>query len=274
MIRKELSQEEKLLSYAKYYYLDRDPVDPVALQTLKEPMAKEDVLWPEDIAEIFKPGYQRVVNGYYIGDGYSYSTAYTKLYGVTPEMIDWWFTWLFVPPVSVPREYGNLRYKIWHPDAHFDHFPADEESEKRLCDETIPLNLRRQGVKEYAFEAIDEKNMKRNDMFMRCYDDLDLPKEAFDYLKATGTLNIFANDHSVILQYFKKTPYGCEATIRTWRGYILKDGKIIRMSEPYATPTKQHLIDDIIHILSEFPHMMKFLPQLYSEERNKPIKGY
>ena len=47
--RPELCTEEKLLSYAKYYYIDPDPLNPLASQILRQPIAKEDVLWPEDV---------------------------------------------------------------------------------------------------------------------------------------------------------------------------------------------------------------------------------
>ena len=37
--RPELCTEEKLLSYAKYYYIDPDPLNPLAAQILRQPIA-------------------------------------------------------------------------------------------------------------------------------------------------------------------------------------------------------------------------------------------
>ena len=119
--RPELCTEEKLLSYAKYYYIDPDPLNPLAAQILRQPIAKEDVLWPEDVETMFAPGYQDAMLGYCLFEGGSYSSLYAQLPGVNVKMLDWWFVWMTLPPKSVPREQGNLRYKIWCPLGHWDH---------------------------------------------------------------------------------------------------------------------------------------------------------
>lgn len=67
--RPELCTEEKLLSYAKYYYIDPDPLNPLAAQILRQPIAKEDVLWPEDVETMFAPGYQDAMLGYCLFEG-------------------------------------------------------------------------------------------------------------------------------------------------------------------------------------------------------------
>ena len=67
--RPDLYQDEKLLSYSKYYYIDPDPLHPLAAQILRKPLEKEDVLWPEDVEKMFSPGYQDAMLGYYLFDG-------------------------------------------------------------------------------------------------------------------------------------------------------------------------------------------------------------
>lgn len=272
----ELYPEEKLLSYSKYYYLEPDPMNPVVLQAIREPLAEEDCLAPEDIAQMFRPGYDHVPLGWRNWDGGSYATMYAQIPGVTTDMVCWWFTWMFVPPTSVPREHGNLRYKLWHPTAHFDHYPADEASWAQLTDETIPIRRRRRGVREVAMERVDAgaTAYKTLDMRFRDYSELALPQECWDYIEAAGTLNILANDHNVTLQFFRDTSYGCEIILRTWRGFHLDDEGRIVPTPGYATPTPEHVKDDILHTLTEMPHLAKLLPGLYAEEGSKPIGAY
>lgn len=275
--RPELYPEEKLLSYAKYYYIDPDPVHPLAAQLLKKPLDEEDVLWPEDVEQMFMPGYHKAMLGYRIFDGGSYSALYAQLPGVSIDMLDWWFVWMGVPPKSVPRAHGNLRYKIWCPMDHFDHYPEGEWSEKRLTDEDMPLRLRRQGIYEGAMESLDlgkSGNYRKMHMHILPNSALALPEERRAYIDACGTMSVFGTDHSVTVQFYRKTGYGCEAIIRTWRGYVLNEqGKIVR-AEGFATPTREHILEDLTHNLHEIPHLAKFLPQLYAEESNKPVDVY
>lgn len=275
--RPELFPDEKLLSYAKYYYLDPDPIHPMALQILRKPLEEKDILWPEQVEEMFKPGYQDAVLGYRTFEGGSYTALYAQLPGVTLDMLNWWFVWMTVPPKSVDRSHGNLRYKIWCPMDHFDHYPSDEQTAQRLTDESIPLSLRRQNIHVTAVESIDKdktKGYKKIPMNPVDCHVLSLPKEVWDYIDASGILNVSTSDHSVTLQYFRRTSYGCEAIFRTWRGYVLnEEGRIVR-KEGFAPPTEEHLVADLMHNLHEIPHFTKFLPQLYAEESNKPIGAY
>ena len=78
-----------------------------------------------------------------------------------------------------------------------------------------------------------------------------------------------------MLQFFRKTDFGCELIIRTWRGYVLNEqGAIVRMDKPFPTPTPEHVKADLIHNLTEMPHLAKFLPALYAEEGHKPVGAY
>ena len=115
---------------------------------------------------------------------------------------------------------------------------------------------------------------KTLDMRFRDYSELALPQECWDYIEAAGTLNILANDHNVTLQFFRDTSYGCEIILRTWRGFHLDEEGRIVPTPGYATPTPEHVKDDILHTLTEMPHLAKLLPGLYAEEGSKPIGAY
>jgi hypothetical protein len=274
--RPDLFPEEKVLSYSKYYYIDPDPIHPLAAQLLRKPIDETDVLWPEQVKEMFHPGYRDAMLGYYIFDGGSYSSLYVQLHDVTIDMLDWWFVWMCLPPKSVPREHGNLRYKIWCPMDHYDHYPEDEWSTKRLTDESMPLRIRRQGIYDVSIESIDlGKSGIHKELHQHILPntDLNLPQECWDYINACGTFSVFKSDHSVSLQFYRKTSFGTEAIIRTWRGYTLESGNFVRVSN-YATPTQEHIVQDMYHSISEISHLEKILPSLFAEENNKPVDVY
>ncbi|HTQ67215.1 MAG TPA: hypothetical protein VMI13_00845 [Solirubrobacteraceae bacterium] len=76
------------------------PCDPA---TALELSAVDRLLDPQPLA---------VETGWWmLGDGTAQVAARTPMPGVGPEMVDWWFDWH-------PRE--AIRYRIWHPRAHFD----------------------------------------------------------------------------------------------------------------------------------------------------------
>lgn len=103
---------------------------------------------------------------------------------------------------------------------------------------------------------------------------LSLPQSAWDYVAAAGTLTVAASDHSIMLQFFRRTSYGSECIIRTWRGWVLGEDGRPRRAEGFPTPTVKHVKDDLLHNLVEMPHLAKFLPRLHAEEGDKPIGAY
>jgi hypothetical protein len=159
---------------------------------------------------------------------------------------------------------------------HYDHYPEDEWSAKRLTDESMPLRLRRQGIYDTSVESLDlgkSGKYKTLHMHITPNSELNLPQECWDYINACGTMSVFKTDHSVTLQFFRKTSYGSEAIIRTWRGYTLERGRIVRVNK-YPAPSVEHILQDLTHNLHEIPHLAKILPQLYAEEGNKPVDVY
>ncbi|HTY97738.1 MAG TPA: hypothetical protein VMB91_11905 [Solirubrobacteraceae bacterium] len=76
------------------------PRDPAAAL----PLAEAD--------RLLDPAPMAVETGWWVlDDGTAQVAARTPMPGVSPEMVDWWFDWH-------PRE--AIRYRIWHPVAHFD----------------------------------------------------------------------------------------------------------------------------------------------------------
>ncbi|MBQ6395557.1 MAG: hypothetical protein IJH87_04360, partial [Atopobiaceae bacterium] len=136
---------------------------------------------------------------------------------------------------------------------------------------------RRQGIYDASIEAIDvhgPAGYKTLHMHLDDYRALKVPQECWDYALSVGTVSVFHTDHSVQVQFYRNTDYGCEAIIRTWRGYTLaEDGTIVKV-DGYPTPTKEHILADFEHNFVEIPHLAKFLPSLYAEEGHKPVTAY
>jgi len=65
-----------------------------------------------DVDRLLDPAPLEVETGWWLlADGTAQVAARTPMPGVSAEMVDWWFDWH-------PRE--AIRYRIWHPLAHFD----------------------------------------------------------------------------------------------------------------------------------------------------------
>ena len=104
-----LCPEERALSYCKYFDLPMEEPDPRSMQIWNAgPVPEETVLRIENINDLFKPGYLPCEQGYCaLSDGTGFVANYVRMEGVTAEMGDWWFTWHFIKPPSVPE--GNGR---------------------------------------------------------------------------------------------------------------------------------------------------------------------
>ncbi|HUH80265.1 MAG TPA: hypothetical protein VLZ06_02965 [Solirubrobacteraceae bacterium] len=96
-------------------YLQR-PLSPPRPQELAAveagPCDPSTALGLAQVDRLLDPEPMTVETGWWmLPDGTAQVAARTPMPGVTAEMVDWWFDWH-------PRE--AIRYRIWHPVAHFD----------------------------------------------------------------------------------------------------------------------------------------------------------
>lgn len=284
-----LSPEERSLSYSKYYYTPYCAYPPLAWQCYSKSIDPKDALRPEDMELLCRPGYFDVEAGYCnMEDGTYYQARYIDMPGVTLEMIDWWFIWHFVGPNReiVPKEHGNLRYKIWCPNCHWDTGFIFEEDLKRSLDDNIPMRERRYGNRNYMLETWD---------VTKPYTEEDIPK--MNYLKGIALnpvefgfnpslLNtkaagsIICSTHEgwsktgdMTIYQFRENDHGVELRIRDWVGTTIKNGVIIHGGNDEPR-TDEHFRRSQTHCYAEFQRLAAFLPQLYAEEGNKPLDAY
>ncbi len=284
-----LSAEERSISYSKYFYTPYPPFPPIQWQCLAKSIDPKDALRPEDMDLMLKPGYFDVEVGYCnMEDGTYYQARYIDMPGVTLDMIDWWFVWHFIGPNRdiVPKEQGNLRYKIWNPNCHWDTGLINEEDMKRYLDETIPMRERKYGVYNYMLETWD---------ISKPYTEDDIPK--MTYLKGVAmnpvdfgfnpTLlrtktagSIIASTHEgwskngdMTIYQFRENDHGVEMRIRDWVGTTVRNGKIIHggNDEPRSD---ENFRRSNSHSYAEYQRLAAFLPALYAEEGHKPLNAY
>lgn len=270
-----LCPEEAALSYSKYYYLPLDPPDPMAMQLINE--GSQDpakALTIDHINDLFQPGYLPIEMGYtMMPDGSAVIANYVRMPGVTIDMIDWWFCWHWFTPPSVPPGNGNLRYKLWNPKEHWD-TGADEASQKRLLDESLPWRLRRAPATNYIHESVDYGEIRELDAWglepQELGVDLEVLKQPNMGTVITACLPI--DNPAVGIHYYRPVRDGVELRTRYWFGWAVVDGVPQRI--PESMPSEELVRNFTIHNATEYPHLAAFLPSLYREESWKPLAAY
>ena len=268
MAKLPLCPEELALPYAKYYELPFDGVTPEDAEFLTKPMSVEKAMPISETLHYMQAGGRDAYapNGYCnLPDGTSYSSCTVFLPGVTPEMTEWWFTWLNHPPKSVPAGNGNLKYKIWCPADHWDHHYLDEKNPDagmRICES---LDLGAGSPRKH----IINKSLP--------YDLLGIPQEEICKLEAAGTVLKFGCGcgedgipGGIGVNVFAAAPGGCVWSSRGWGGWVPKDGKLVRNPSFVPGPEKDTQLE-LTHNVLERRHLAVFLPELYAAYHEKPF---
>lgn len=263
-----LSPEERALPYAKYYDWPLEGQRPEDAIFLDTPLSPEDVLPIQraaDLLDLTCPS-RGAANGWCVlPDGRVHTACTVFLPQVTVAMVDWWFEWLNHPPKSVPREQGNLRYKIWCPPDHWNHGFYDEndhDAGMRICES---LDLGAGAPKQHIIS-------KRADLMA-----LGLSPEQLRALEAEGMSIKFGcgcdeheNPGGVGLNLFHNVPGGCEWTSRGWGGWAVDKDRLVALS-PVPPADTGAIRMELLHNVLERRHLAKFLPQLYLEQKDKPF---
>ena len=263
-----LSPQELALPYAKFYELPVDGPTEEELHWFDQPLPPDQVLPIDQAANFVKGGNSFIgaPNGYFIfPDGRSYTANCMFLPGVTVELSLWWFQWLNCRPKSVPREQGNLRYKIWCPLDHWDHgylLDGDPSSGTRLAESfdrgagDPPKYMISKGGDPSALGITEEllEAARREGRFpgVGC---------GFD---ANGVPT------GVGVNQFRNVPGGCEWSSRSWGGYTISDGKLVKL-EQFTPANPADCRNEMLHNLTEGRHLSKLLPLLYPEYKDKPF---
>ena len=268
----QLTLTESQMPLAKYYYgyPVRDLSDEVKAEIFAPPLDPSTVIKAEHFTDWLQPygKYLEHENGYCMfEDGSGYIATYLKI----PESIDlkkifWYLAWLNVHPRSQPEGTGNLRYKIWNPADHWDHY-------------FINWTDKSEGI--HTTESLDMgEGDRKNDTIRHAFNlrEYGLTQEKIDEITASGIACgessdwesfDFAGAHLTLSQIRPCPDGGHERRSVEWIGWRPKDGKIVREER---TPCDEAYLRKVAyHTLIEWQHLFDYLDDLYAEYSVKPI---
>lgn len=267
----ELSAVEKNMPLAKYYYdyPMKDLPKEVKEQIFAQPMNPQNAIPAERFTDWLLPlgEYTDHENGYcMMPDGSGYIATYMKI----PENVDvkkmfWYLRWLNIHSKSQPAGTGNLRYKIWNPADHWDHYFVNWKDASEGVHTTESLDL---GEGDRQYDTI------RHSFNLREYG---LTQEKIDLLAASGcpvkeTSDFESFDeagfHLTLGQIRPCPDGGWERRSVEWIGFRPEKGKIVR--EPRTKCSEAYLRKVAYHTLIEWYHMMDFINDLYEEYHELP----
>lgn len=256
-----VSQEERNLSYFKYYERDLAPIPEEKLAILKAGPADPKSLLAFEDKDIFLKGedadYCQI--GFGIReDGIGMVCNTTYMPGVTGEMLDWWFPWHSVG--------SDLRYKIWDPE---DHYFATADRCDYVCDPAVPMNQKTWGVTHYIMEDV---GLGPDFLMLQFMNPADFGYDTsiIGSDKCSSLVCAVGKSQIAAAMTHKWYPYedGVMFCSRFWIGYGLQDGQVKRgLPEGAAIPVEAPM-GLFAHNIKEFSNLAAILPEVYAEEKD------
>lgn len=268
--KQKLFPEEENMPLAKYYYnYSVHMPNPLEMQIINDgPMDIQEAIMPEHFMDLLRPsGYDKVEMGYCMfPDGSGYVATYrVRPANISAEMERWYRDWRNKKSKSMIPGHGNLRYKIWLPADHVDHYYVNwiDGSDGVFTTESLDLG---EGERKY--------NTIRHQFDLRDFGLTDKKlKELQDagcQTNGKGSWESFDEPGShLCLSYSRPCPGGgIETRSREWIGWRPVNGKLVRDKSTYCT--EEYLKKVVLHTTIEWEHLYEFLPDLYAEYREQP----
>lgn len=270
----ELTPAEKNMPLAKYFYdyPVKDLPDNLKKEIMGHPMNPDDAVKPENFTDWLLPvgEYNDHENGYcMLPDGTGYIATYMRIPdNVKPFKIFWYLNWLNTHSKSQPAGTGNLRYKIWNPADHWDHYFINWEDKSEGIHTTESLDLG---------EGDRKNDTIRHQFNLREYG---LTQERIDQLNdnpygykvgETSDFESFdeAGFHLTLGQIRPTTDGGYERRSVEWIGWRPKNGELIRDTRTKCS--EAYLRKVAYHTLLEWYHLMDYINDLWEEYHDLPL---
>jgi len=257
-----LTVTEKAKPYAKYYSRPMTPAPAEIYELLdKGPINPALALPIQNRNDILKPGYLPAECGYCLmPDGSAFVAGLTKMPGVTPEMIDWWFSW---------HGLEGLRYAIWDNEDHYDVHVKPEDLERRL-NPNLSTRERNWNTTDIVTEDVGTGTMLLDISFMSPEDfGYDMPTFAKGAATAVNA-NLGPHDPKTMLVSFshvaREIPGGIELRSRFWIGWNIVDTKPVRVGIGTPAEVIAGLAKGLAyHCPKEYHNLAAILPSVYTE---------
>jgi hypothetical protein len=243
----ELTEEEKLKPYSKYYYLTPGIPDLETLEGVRvnKPMDPVHAVTPEKINDMLLSGYLAVENGYcLLENGMGYVAVNTKMPGVTFDMYKWWTGWW-------PHE--DLRYKIWSQCSHIKcGYRWTLEYIGEELEDIIFINP----VSEVAL-GMDLELFKKSGILM-----VDGANAISKPCNSPAGIQPIA---ATVCHFLREIPGGIEMRSRFWIGYHAGENGLFLTLSPGKKIPDQMPYNLAVHNAYEMANLRKLLPPLYEE---------
>lgn len=258
-----ITDEQRKLSYAKYYDKPLAEVPAEKLAYLEKPIDPKDALKIQDRNLLFEPGYLSEEIGYcQMEDGSTYVANLTKMPNVTVDMFDWWFAW---------HGLGELRYTLWDP---FDHYYAVSTSQVQGRCKKLSLKERYYDTTHIIKENIGAGPAK-------IYANFREPKEMGFKAELIGTpacgTIVTANCGTydwpgaaaqVMCHFVREIEGGIELRTRFWTGWNILGGKPVLLLDEGTVQPVEAAKGLLAHNMREFANLADLLPRIYPEEKD------
>ncbi|WP_308589278.1 DAPG hydrolase family protein [uncultured Oscillibacter sp.] len=270
-----LTDAENARWYSKFFY-ERYRPDADALAELGEnaPMGLENASSVEDRFRILSKGDLPRERGWQaMPDQTTFVCGKVFMKNVTPEMFQWWFSWMPADP---------LRGRLWDPEEHLAMI-VDEATLHRITDPALTVKDRLYGNILYAVE--DNGTGYESDRYsykkLKFFDPVEfgLTREQLTAMEAEGGRLVTAMSGpkdgdfvSSFLHYARPVPGGCE--VRSWffvgHKLAVSEGGPLRTME---ADIPQAALEQIgrglsMHCLKEYTNLGYILPEVYEKQHD------
>ena len=256
-----ITEEEKRLPYAKYYYREMAPIPHEKLDIWRGPMADPSLATPlENRNDFLDEGKVALEVGFTIApDGTGFVANSTYMPGVTPEMFNWWFAWHCVGP--------DLRYKIWDKD---DHYYARAMQPEYVLDPRVPMAEKTWGVTHDISEDIGLGVDPLKLTFKKPSDlGYDMSKIGTDSCAAMVCAVGVSGSPALMTHKCVAAEGGIIFKSHFWMGIGLNEkGELVKLV-PDGKAVPEMLPRALFgHNIKEFTNLALILPELYAEEKD------
>lgn len=254
-----ITEQEKSLSYAKYYFQELAPIPEDKLKIGSMDVCVGATGLPIERKDEFLKGTDKGIQcGFCVmDDGIGYVANSTFMPSVTVEMCDWWFGWHSVG--------SDLRYKIWD---HDDHYHARADKPEYVRDPKIPYHQKTWGVQHFIKEDI---GAGAEEIFLNFKN----PKDFGYDISLIGTEKCQSlvcaigegSTRAFMTHKFYEVQGGTMFESRFWMGVGYIEGRLVKiLPEEIKVPTIATKML-FLHNIKEFTNLAAILPSLFSEEK-------
>ncbi|MFD4729284.1 DAPG hydrolase family protein [Streptomyces sp. NPDC058423] len=217
----------------------------------------------DDAGTLNEGGYQDLEDGYSLfGDGSMHIATSTRMPGVSPDMVDWWFWW---------HATETQRYKLWYPRAHlYAEWPGAGEG-------NAPYRERYIGGTSFVDEYVGNVPGRLAIRFVRP-GDLGFSEDGLDPQEATAVcarvgFSDAPLDWGHLVHYVRRVNGGAEMRSRFWmggshvapRGGAPLTGDLEKVAEGVRNLGDAQARAMVVHCSQEMNHLTVFLPDIFDE---------